>query len=324
MIKPVTAYLFTLFMILAATPVHSQSYDADLEIKEISNTAFTPGRTLLLPDPFDSIKALKTLFPGKYYDLTKRSGYDNKVVNWQCKTCKAQQYIDVNGLSEHPSFPYEDGVATRLINVMNLTDAAGGRYKMLAFSHSTYDVDGFRTGRFSGGMLGLAKFTKTDSGWLMRSFQPAIGAYGAFSSCPAPGALLIGEDQYAFLVRHNNGPGGGPFQVSYFLIAGANGKYSQVMTAYSTDRTNTEQDESIWESKLSVPVSTKKYFRDIVITTSGRYFANKEEDVLPELAEKIEGIRSCNFRFTKRFVYSAAKGYEDIGAENIILTDVKR
>lgn len=324
MIKPVTVYIFTLFIILTATPARSQSDYTDLGIKEVSSAVLNPGRTLLLPDPFDSIKALKTLFPGKYYDLTQRSGYDNKVVNWQCKTCKKQQYKDVNGMEEDPSFPYEDGVATRLIKVMNLTDAAGGRYKMLAFNHSTYDADGFQTGRFSGGMLGLAKFTKTDSGWLMRSFQPAIGAYGAFSSCPAPNALQIGEDQYAFLFRHNNGPGGGPFRASYFLIAGANGKYSQVMAAYSTDRTNTEPDESSWESTLSVPASSKKYFRDILITITGRYFANKEDEVLPDLAEKVKGVRSCNFRFTQRFVYSAAKGYGQTGTENITLTNVKR
>lgn len=317
-------YIFLWLLLTSMTePAWSQA-DIVLQTALIKKEALQPGRSLLLPDPFDSINALKTLFPGKYYDLTKSSGYTNRFVSWKCPACTVNRYPDVNGVEDEPAFPFREGVATRLINVMNLTDAGGGRYKMLAFNHSVFDEDGLQTGRFSGGLLSLAKFTKTDSGWLMRSFQPAIGAYGAFASCPAPEAILIGADQYGFLIKHVNGGGGGPFDGSYFLLAGANGKYSQVMEAHRVSRSNTEEGQSSWDSRLAVPVSEKKYFRDIVVTTSGTYVQNKDEEVLPMLVDKVKDIRSCKFRFTTTYVYTAAKGYAFKAISEVELTDIRR
>lgn len=317
-------YIFFCLLLTCIVPPARGQADVTLETAIVKRDALQPDRVLLLPGSFDSIKALKALFPGKYYDLTKGSGYANRLVSWKCPDCAASKYPDVNEVEDEPSFPFREGVATRLINVINLKDASGGRYKILAFNHSVFDEDGLQTGRFSGGLLGLAKFAQTDSGWLMRSFQPAISAYGAFASCPKPEALLIGDDQYAFLVRHVNGGGGGPFDGSFFVIAGANGKYSQVMAAYRTGRSNTEEGQSNWASELTVPASRKKYFRDIVVTTSGTYVPHKYEEPLPVLAEQVKGIRSCKFRFTTTYVYTAAKGYELQAVSAVTLTDVRR
>ncbi|XZF12658.1 hypothetical protein ACTHGU_12785 [Chitinophagaceae bacterium MMS25-I14] len=315
---------FLFYLLLCAYLASGQkSTDGPLAITALRDTILV-NRALLLPGPFDGEKALRALFPGKYYDLSKRSGYSNKLINWRCTGCTSKQYVDVND-DAAPPFPFSEGVATRLINVMDLKDANGGEYKMIAFNHSAYDEDGMQTSRFTGGLLGLAKFAKTENGWLLRSFQPAIGAYGAFSSCPSPKPLLIGEDQYAFLLKHNNGPGGGPFDASYFLIAGANGTYSQVMAAYRIERTNTEENESNWTADLPIVTGDKKYFKDLRITVHGVYYANKyEDDILTEIKDRLKGIKSCTFSYELTFVYSGAKGYQSKGADHITLTDVKK
>src|SRR4051812_26051805 len=156
----------------------------ELKKKNVSDTILRQDRKLEMPSPFDATKALLKLFPGKYYNLSKDK-YINDLISWECKSCAAKQYPDVNDDSNGP-FPFSEGVATRLINIMSYKDSAGTQYKVITFNHSEYDADGAQTSRFTGGLLGLAKFVLVDSTWQLRFFQPAIGAYGAFSQCPTP------------------------------------------------------------------------------------------------------------------------------------------
>ncbi|MGF6928234.1 hypothetical protein QFZ48_003734 [Chitinophaga sp. W2I13] len=283
--------------------------DEYLKKKNVPDTILQ-NRTLLLAGTFNAQKALLQLFPGKYYNLTKDS-YRNELINWECKTCKPKPYPDVNE-DGNPVFPYPEGVATRLINEMDFKDATGLQYKVISFNHSVFDEEGFQTSRFTGGLLGLAKFVLTDEGWKLRMFQPAIQAYGAFSKCPTPKPLLIGDDQYAFMIKHSNGPAGGPYYGDYFLVAGINGGYQQVMAAHNAERTEVGAEEGLssWSSEYTVPAGDKKYFRDIVITLKGTATATDTDGLPDEVKSLLKGKKKIRFTAVKRYVYMGSKGYQ--------------
>jgi hypothetical protein len=281
----------------------------ELKKKNVSDTILRQDRKLEMPSPFDATKALLKLFPGKYYNLS-HDKYVNDLISWECKTCPVKQYTDANDDGNDP-FPYSEGVATRLLNIMNYKDSAGTQYKVITFNHSTYDADGAQTSRFTGGLLGLAKFVLVDSIWQLRFFQPAIGAYGAFSQCPRPTAVLIGKDQYAFMIEDSNGPGGGPFDGSLFLIAGANGAYQEIMGARHVERTEVGEDEGLssWTYDYTVPLSDKKFFRDIIVTITGICKSSDTEFMFEELKPLMKGKKKAKFKIVQRYVYKGSKGY---------------
>jgi hypothetical protein len=303
-------FYFLIFNLGIAGHGFAQQNKDDL-VKKNVNDSILQNRNLSVPARFDAQKALLQLFPGKYYNLSKKSGYHNELINWECKGCKTKTYEDVNE-DAAPAFPFAMGVATRLLNVMDYKDSLGNAYKVISFNHSEFDEDGAMTSRFTGGLLGLAKFVQTGNGWKLKAFQPAIAAYGAFSKCPDPKPLLIGQNQYAFMIKHSNGGGGGPFNGAYFLIAGTNGAYQQVMAAYGIEKTEVSEEEELcsWTSEYSVPPSEKRYFRDIIIHIKGQYTFSDKESLPGEVATRIKGKKKGNFTMEQRFVYKAGKGYE--------------
>lgn len=299
--------LLILTLVFSTTLCFSQDQEVIMTKKNISDTALVTTRTLLIPEPFDAQKVMLQLFPGKYYKLVE---YKGNVINWSCKTCKPITYPDVNE-DAVSAFPFKEGVSTRLINIMDYQDSSGVRYKVMSFNHSVFDEEGNMTSRFTGGILGLAKFTSTPQGWKLRSYQPAIAAYGAFSQSPAPKLVMIGKDQYAFMLKHSNGGGGGPFDGAFFLIAGTGSSYQQVMAAYGIERTAVSEEEALcdWTSTYSVPVSNKKYFRDILITTNGNYTASDKNNLPEDVLKLVKNRKKGKFTMQQRYVYKAGKGY---------------
>lgn len=303
-------FLFLLLVVGLVSNCFSQNNDEPLKKKNVSDTILMQNRTLLVAPPFNAQKVLLSLFPGEHYNLSGAS-YKNELINWECKNCKPVLYPDVNE-DAAAAFPFAGGVATRVINVMDFKDSKGIPYKMMSFNHSAYDEDGVQTSRFTGGLLGFAKFTLTEKGWKLVFFQPAIAAYGAFSSCPAPKPVLIGEGQYAFMIKHSNGGGGGPFDGNLYLIGGANGKYQELMAAYGIERTKMAEQDGLcaWDAEYEVPVSEKKFFRDIVITVKGDYKRTDKDGMPDEIKKLVKAGKSGNFTLVKRYVYKAGKGYE--------------
>jgi hypothetical protein len=303
-------FLSLLLVIGLAGNCFSQTGDEPLKKKNVSDTVLLQTRSLLVPLPFNPQKVLLSLFPGEYYNLSK-ANYKNELINWECKSCKPKSYPDVNEDAVAP-FPFARGVATRVINVMDFKDSKGVPYKIMSFNHSEYDEDGTQTSRFTGGLLGLAKFTLTEKGWKLVFLQPAIAAYGAFSSCPAPKPVMIGEDQYAFMIKHSNGGGGGPFDGNLYLIGGAGGRYQELMAAYGIERTKMAEQDGLcaWDAEYTVPVSEKKFFRDIVITVKGDYKRTDKEGMPDEIKKLVKAGKSGNFTLVRRYVYKAGKGYE--------------
>lgn len=297
--------------------INCAAQDGDLQKKNLSDTILLQTRTLNVREPFDGLKVLRQLFPGKYYDLSSGK-YKNQLINWECKTCKPKSYIDVNEGSSY-EFPYAEGVATRLINVLSYTDSSGTQYKMLTFNHSEFDLDGAQVSRFTGGTIGLAKFALIDSVWSLKYFQPAVGAYGAFSQCPAPELILIGHDQYAFMIKSLNGGAGGPFYGNLFLIAGADGSYKEVLSAYGVEKTEGEENSSAWTFTYNAPVSNKRFFRDIIVTIKGTYNAEDFEELPDEVKPHAKSNKKGKFTLAKRYVYKWGKGYQFQGPAGVIV-----
>jgi len=186
----------------------------------------------------------------------------------------------------------------------------------MSFNHSSYDPDGLQMARFCGGLLGMAGFVRTDSGWRLQTFEPAIGAYGSFSQAPTPRPLLIGEHQYAYMVVHVNGGPGGPFQTNDYLIADIGGRYRQILAAYNCERTKSDDGQSSWTCTYRAQAAERRLFRDIVIVCKGQYFAadlaSGDSNALPkELKGKLKAGERGNFTITRVFSYSDGKGYQE-------------
>jgi len=299
--------------------------DDIVQLKNVSDTILNTKRTLKIIDPLDGIKTMQKLFPGKLYKMSDH----NTFVSWKCKSCKPAVYTDVNGVEEDPLFPYMEGVATRLDTTINYSDSKGNQFKMLVFNHSFYDADGLQTSRFSGGLLGLAKFSKNGNTWEMKSFQPAIAAFGAFSRIPALKLVEIGEDQYAFTLIHANGGAGGPYNAYLYLIAGFDGKYQPLMEVNNYRLSNNAEGNTEWSSSFKIiNDNNKKHFRDFAITTTGFYKKAKgteddyEVDMPNEVAEMAKTKKQFNFVIEKRFSFKG-KRYNVTGKPVVRFSNIK-
>lgn len=314
-------YLSVLFFLITTV---SFAQDDLIQLKSVSDTILNPKRTLQMADPFDGLKTMQKLFPGKLYKLSD----NNTFLSWKCKNCKPSAYTDVNGVEGDQMFPYKEGVATRLLDNISYTDSKGNQFKLLFFNHSDYDADGLQTGRFSGGLIGVAKFAKNDNVWQMRSFQPAIAAFGAFSRAPSPKLVEIGDDQYAFTLVHSNGGAGAPYYDYLYLIVGFNGKYQPLMEVGNYRLSNTGKGSN-WSSTYKVVNdNNKKYFRDIVITTTGFYTKFKggddeyEVDMPEEVSEMAKTKKQFNFSIERHFSFKG-KWYNAVGKSVVKFSNVK-
>ena len=303
----------------------SSAQDDVIQLKNVSDTILNQKRTLQVSDPFYPIKVMQKLFPGKLYKLSD----NNTFISWKCNDCKPVAYTDVNGVEGDQLFPYTDGVATRVLDNIDYVDSKGNQFRLLLFNHSNYDTDGAQTGRFSGGLVGIAKFAKNDNSWQMRSFQPAIAAFGAFSRAPLPKLVEIGEDQYAFTLIQANGGAGAPYSGYLYVIAGFGGKYQPIMELGYYNLTNNGQENTQWSSNyVVVNDGKKKFFRDFAITTTGFYRKAKgteddyEVDLPKEINELAKTKKQFNFTIEKRLSFNG-KWYIIVGKPIVKFSNIK-
>lgn len=312
--------ILNFFLLISAL---SFAQETDLQLKNVSDTILNPKRVLKVSDPLNGEKTMQKLFPGNLYHLADK----NTFVSWKCKSCKPSPFLDVNGVEGDQLFPYTNGVATRLRTTIDYADSKGNQFKILAFNHSVHDEDGLQTGRFSGGLLGLAKFAKNNNVWEMRSFQPAVAAFGAFAQCPTPKLVEIGEDQFAFTLIHANGGAGGAYEGYLYLVAGFDGKYQPILEVNNYQLTNSSFIS--WSGSYKVVnVNSKKHFRDIIITTKGTYNikARGEDEFDVEFPEEIASMtktkKSFDFEIERRFVFKG-KFYKIIDKPIVKFSNVK-
>lgn len=309
------------FFLLASSFCFAQ--ETDLQLKNVVDTILNTKRTLKVSEPFDGIKTMQKLFPGNLYHLADK----NTFISWKCKSCKPAPFLDVNGTEGDQLFPYTEGVATRLLANIDYKDSKGNQFKIIAFNHSVHDEDGLQTGRFSGGLLGVAKFAKNGNFWEMKSFQPAVAAFGAFAQCPTPKLVEIGEDQYALSLVHANGGAGAPYNGYFYLIAGFDGKYQPLMEVDNYSLTNSISSD--WSSSYTVIAdNNKKFFRDFKIVTKGSYKKAKgteddfEVDLPAELTEMAKTKKSFHFEIERRYAFKG-KFYKMIDKPIVKFSNVK-
>ncbi|WP_316632713.1 hypothetical protein [uncultured Flavobacterium sp.] len=297
--------------------------DDIIQLKNVSDTILNTKRTLKVSDPLNAVKTMQKLFPGKLYNLSDH----NTFISWNCKNCKPAAYNDVNGTDGDQMFPYTEGVATRLLTNIDYSDSKGNQFKFLVFNHSVYDADGLQTSRFAGGLLSIAKFAKNENTWEMKSFQPAIQAFGSFAQAPIPKLVQIGEDQYALTLVHANGGGGAPYSGYLYLLVGFDGKYQSLMEVDYYTLFNSSS--SGWSSTYTVVNdNNKKFFRDFVITTTGSYKKAKgteddyEVDLPSEIATLAKTKKQFNFVIERRFSFKG-KRYNSVGKSVVKFSNIK-
>ncbi|WPO77987.1 glycoside hydrolase family 68 protein [Flavobacterium sp. KACC 22761] len=314
--------LVALHLFLFITTI-SFAQEADIQLKNVSDTILNTKRTLKIADPFNVETAMLKLFPGKIYHYADK----NTFISWKCKSCKPAPFLDVNGTEGDQLFPYTEGVATRLLENIDYSDSQGNQYKLLFFNHSNHDEDGLQTGRFSGGLVGVAKFAKNEKIWEMKSFQPAIAAFGSFSQAPKPKLVEIGENQYAFTIWHTNGGPGAPYNGYLYLIAGFDGKYQPLMDVDYYTLSNSPSTN--WSSSYTVVTdNNKKFFRDFIIKTTGSYkkAKNTEDDYEVDLPEEFATIaktkKQFDFVIERRFEFKG-KFYKMTGKPIVKISNAK-
>ncbi|KUJ62343.1 hypothetical protein AR687_07730 [Flavobacteriaceae bacterium CRH] len=301
----------------------SAQNDDIVQLKNVSDTILNTKRTLFVSGQLDPLKTMQKLFPGKLYNMSDH----NTFMSWKCKSCKPVAYTDANGEEGDQLFPYTNGVATRLLTTIDYSDSKGNQFKFLVFNHSVYDADGLQTSRFTGGLLGVAKFAKNDNTWEMKSFQPAIQAFGSFAQSPVPKLVQIGEDQYALTLVHANGGGGAPYSGNLYLLVGFDGKYQPLMEVNYYTLFNSSSSE--WSSSYTVVNdNNKKFFRDFVITTTGSYKKAKgtEDDYEVDLPSEIAGMaktkKQFNFVIERHFLFKG-KRYTIVGKPVVKFSNLK-
>lgn len=126
---------------------------------------------------------------------------------------------------------------------------------------------------------------------------------------PTPHPILIGKDQYAFLIDHVNGPPGGPFWESDYLIAEVGGTYRQILVDYATGKTAGDDSRSFWKVSYRAVGEAKSSFRDIVFTYKGHYFTTDTLG-MRALPRKIGHGAEGDFTIREVFVYSG-KSYKE-------------
>ncbi|WP_431241560.1 hypothetical protein ACQ9BO_16075 [Flavobacterium sp. P21] len=318
----ITMRLVPLHLFLFLTTI-SFAQEADIQLKNVSDTILNTKRTLKIAEPFNVETAMLKLFPGKIYHYADK----NTFISWKCKSCKPAPFLDVNGVEGDQLFPYTEGVATRLLANIDYKDSKGNQFKIVTFNHSVHDEDGLQTGRFSGGLLGLAKFAKNGNSWEMKSFQPAVAAFGSFAQCPIPKLVEIGEDQYALSLLHANGGAGAPYNGYFYIIAGFDGKYQPLMEVDNYSLTNSISSQ--WSSSYAVITdNNKKFFRDFKIITTGSYKKAKgteddfEVDLPAELTEMAKTKKQFNFVVERHYSFKG-KFYKMIDKPIVKFSNVK-
>jgi hypothetical protein len=83
------------------------------------------------------------------------------------------------------------------------------------------------------------------------------------------------------------------------------------MAAYNMGLTKGEDSTCDWTSTYSVIPGGKKYFRNIVITCQGRYWAADKEGLPEELKEKVKEKEHGTFTIVHVYEYTAKQGYQE-------------
>ncbi len=307
-------------------PQRSVYTEDDILVRPVMNVpAVDLGQKgLLLDKPFDRVKAIRKLIPGRYYHIPDYEGSKDMLdlVVWKSKDYHKKRFAGWF-LDEPPEiFPYTDGNITQAGQTLSFTDDSGKKNIIFSFAtHHLSSVDDLGNGRYSCVMMGLAWFKEEDRKWSLKYFTPGIGCYGAFQTLPSMNLIKLGEHNYGVYILNSNG---GPGQVYYstlYLFAIVNGQFKIVLMEDAVERTNTMS--SSWYPQLSlikIKSDSDNSFQPLSLRMDGNFNRNIPDpeydttDSPIELAKAIIGRDSFDFRVTRRFEFNNGK-YRKVSAK---------
>lgn len=190
----------------------------------------------------------------------------------------------------------------------------GKNYAIISTSTLTCQFPSFeRFGRLNPAFLGIALFEKKDNAqnsfWEFQFYNPAIGAYGSFSTAPKPKIYQIGKNQLGVIVTSANGGAGGPFYGNLFIHS-LDKKSSLLFSEDFFSRMYGEK--SSWKTTIDFKNIANQEFADLVLTTEGHFlkesFTEIDEDInqmnFPKiLQEKINTTDDFDFKLQRTYVY---------------------
>jgi hypothetical protein len=277
---------------------------------------------LTLDKPFNKIKAIRQLFPGHYYHLSRNEDIDDKLdlIVWKSKNYRTKQFPGWF-LDELPEvFPYSMGHITQAGQTLTFKDDSGNKHLLLSFAtHPLGSIDDLGNGRYSCVIMGLAWFKEENNKWVLKHFAPGIGCYGSFKTLPPIHLTKLGTNNYGIFIHNSNG---GPGQVYYstlYIHAIVDGQFKMVLKEDDVERYNTMS--STWYSQIvSLKSPVTNGFQPLLLKLDGefkRYTSYPEYDTTDspiELRNAIIGKDSFNFRVSRRFEYSNGK-YRKVSAK---------
>src|SRR6478735_622818 len=158
--------------------------------------------------PFNSVKALRLLFPGNFNIWDDDRGLDQYLVDWKSNASKIK--FETNYFGEYIYFPFGKGNETRICDTLYYR-LKSKEYILVSFTSREFEVDGLRMGRFDGAVLGIALFEKQNQKWFLKAFNPAIVYNGSYSKACSPELAKLSSDEMGYKCLAMNGGAGGPF-----------------------------------------------------------------------------------------------------------------
>lgn len=306
--------------------VHERSVytEDDILIRPVYNIpAPSLGKQgLRLDMPFNRIKAIRQLIPGRFYRLSRNEDKDDimELIVWKSKNYGKKQFPGWF-LNEEPEvFPYSRGNITQAGETLTFKDDSGQRNLIFSFAtHPLGGIDDLGCGRYSCVIMGLSWFKEENNKWVLQHFAPGIGCYGAFQTLPAMQLVKLGTNNYGIYIYNSNG---GPGQVYYstvYIHAIVDGQFKMVLRENDVERYNTMS--STWYAQIATIKSpTNSRFQPLLLNLDGEfkrftsYPENDTTDSPIELRRAIIGKDSFHFRVTRRFEYSNGT-YKKISAK---------
>lgn len=169
----------------------------EFPVREIARNFFDPwqyygAKDIFFKDDQDTTAILTRLFPGQLIENDAEEPF--RQIGWICPACP-KMLFDNDLLYDEPdekiAFPFSG---------FNYTQLIGDRLvppnkRVMAFSTSERSD---LSGRYSGGMLGMAILEKTAGVWKLIRFAPAIDYQGRYSASIPPDTILSSGGQWLF------------------------------------------------------------------------------------------------------------------------------
>jgi hypothetical protein len=230
-------------------------------------------------DSVDPVLALKTLFPGRFYQDYHGSKNENAVL-WVCDSCPQ---IQIPGFEEDGN---EIRQTTFPDTTLNYTVACGSlvyrikrtTYCAIFFS-TTYNGELPFTGRTAPGVLGISTWEKKENYWLLRSFAPGVVREGTFQTAHAPqNTTTIGPEQAAFVLKggYANAAGVGHLYHGLFLFGNVKGALRLLLFDYDAFCDVIDSRLTHWDTQIE-PVDSNMPYSDLLLITKGHYDASDDD-----------------------------------------------